>query len=217
MKRFVAKLGFIHARLWQRDGLYRAAALFGPPPLLGAAVAAVIWFGVAAVSPMPQGSLSWAVPHRNAEWDPSSASPEIVRPDRPLPATGADGMLVGYRSGWAVTAHPIQIDRTMDVNVSATALNAMTINGTSVDMADILAGGPKATLYVAVGIGFLAIRTLGIYALRAHLQRPSAPAADCLVRLGFGSRRISSDLEVDMVSEVRKDFTVDHFDLQPGL
>jgi hypothetical protein len=84
-------------------------------------------------------------------------------------------------------------------------------------MAQILAKGPSASLYVGVGSGFLAVRTAGIYTISARLERPAAPVADCLVRLGFGPRRVLSNLEVAITGDISKTFAGARFDLQPGL
>lgn len=55
MKQVVAKLAFVHRRLWQRDKTYRAALLLGPPPLFGCALAVALWVGVHAAGELPRG------------------------------------------------------------------------------------------------------------------------------------------------------------------
>ena len=84
-------------------------------------------------------------------------------------------------------------------------------------MAQIKDHGPKTSLYVGVGEAFLVVKDGGIYALSARLERPAAPVADCLVRLGFGPRRIVSDLGVGISSELSKTFEPVRFSLQPAL
>jgi hypothetical protein len=76
--------------------------------------------------------------------DTSSATPEVVRPGMKLPAAGADGRLAGYEPGWQATTHPIEFVPPMDLDVKATSLAAMTVNGMSVAMADIVAADPRA-------------------------------------------------------------------------
>lgn len=217
MMRFFSKLRFIHGRLWRRDGVYRAATLFGPPPLIGAMLAGAVWVGVMAFRPAPSESLRWAAPQRAAFWNTTSATPEVVRPGMKLPAAGADGRLAGYEPGWQATTHPIEFVPPMDLDVKATSLAAMTVNGMSVAMADIVAAGPKGTWYVGSGIGLLAIRTPGIYSLAARFERPASQPADCLVRLALGPRRITSNVDMNLQNDISKDFDAARFDLQPGL
>jgi hypothetical protein len=217
MSRLLGKLAFIHRRLWQRDGWYKAATLFGPPPLIGAMLAATVWFGMTELRATSDQPIMWAKPAPVAEWKTSAHDAASVPPAGPLPATGADGMLVGYETGWRVTAHPIEISQTMDVDIKTTALAGLNVAGTSVDMSDILLGGPSGVLFVADGIGALVIRTPGIYALAARLTRPTGERADCLVRLGFANRRVVSNLEINLAATFARDFGPGYFDLQPGL
>ncbi|MGA9868048.1 MAG: hypothetical protein WBQ75_16610 [Acetobacteraceae bacterium] len=125
--------------------------------------------------------------------------------------------MTGYEVGWRVTANPIQVSPTLDVNLQPIPLTAFSVDGPSVDMAQIAAGGPKGSLYVGVGSGFLAVRTAGVYALSVRVERPAAPIANCLVRMGFASRRIVSNLELAVVKDFSKAFDAARFDLQPGL
>lgn len=104
----------------------------------------------------------------------------------------------------------------MDVDVKTTPLTAFSLDGSTVDVAQIIAGGPKVSLYVGLGRGFLAIRTAGVYALTLRLERPAGPSADCLTRLGFGPHRVVSMLNIGFGNDV-KTFEAPRFDLQPGL
>jgi hypothetical protein len=217
MRRFFGKLEFIHRRLWQGDGLYRASLLLGPAPLLGCAVAAALWGSIPAAHGTKHSLPQWAVPQGPAVWSAASDQPQIVQPSRSLPPVEADGALAGYEAGWRATTHPIQISATLDADLKPTSLTAFLLDGSSVDMAQIIKGGPAASLYVGVGAGFLAVRTGGVYALSARIERPAGPRADCLIRLVFGSRRIVSNLEVAVVSDLMRAFDVAQFNLQPGL
>jgi hypothetical protein len=125
--------------------------------------------------------------------------------------------LVGYEAGWRATTHPIQVSPTLDVDVKPIPLTAFFLDGSSIDMAQIIAGGAKAALYVGVGSGFLAVRTAGVYGLSIRVERPAGPLADCLMRLVFGPHRIVSNLEVALVNDFSKAFDPARFDLQPGL
>jgi hypothetical protein len=100
MKIFLGKIGFIHRRLWEREGLYRAALLFGPVPLLGCALAAALWESVVALGGMttPQPP-PWAVPQHAEVWNTDADRPQAVQPAKPLPLIGANGALTGYEAG----------------------------------------------------------------------------------------------------------------------
>ena len=71
MRRFLQKLSFIHHRLWRRDGIYPAALLLGPAPLLGGVFAFTVWIAIAVLggTATNHASLHWAVPQRAAVWD----------------------------------------------------------------------------------------------------------------------------------------------------
>jgi hypothetical protein len=53
--------------------------------------------------------------------------------------------------------------------------------------------------------------------LSARFERPSGVAANCLVRLGLGGRRILSTLNVDVVRTISRSYPPAWFDLRPGL
>jgi hypothetical protein len=218
MKRFIGKFGFVHRRLWQQDGGYRVALLLGPAPFLGALLAAAVWGSVLGLRETTYQRPPWATPPTGHKpWTSDADHPQTVEPERPLPQVGADGALVGREPGWNVAVNPIQVSQTMDVDVKVDSLVGFSIKGPSVDMEQILAAGPKASQYVAVGSGFLVIREPGIYALSARFERPSGVAANCLVRLGLGGRRILSTLNVDVVRTISRSYPPAWFDLRPGL
>src|SRR6202012_3243469 len=96
VRMFFSKLGFIHRRLWDRDGFYRVALLFGPAPLVGGAVAAGIWLVVqglpAPTAPVP----AWAKLPQSSDGESAGGEPHAVAPAAPLPPIGADGGYRGY-------------------------------------------------------------------------------------------------------------------------
>ena len=216
MSRVVAKLGFIHRRLWQRDGFYRASVLFGPAPLLGGALAMVVWAGVQSLHGDANRVPGWAIPQSSGR---AEIAPPVrtVQPAHPLPAVAADGSLVGFVQGWRVAIQPIDVPATLEVDVKTAVLATFLLDGSSVDMAQIMAHGPRNALYVAVSYGLLVVRTAGSYALSAQLDRSSGPTAHCLTRLGFGSGRILSSVGIDVPGDMSRTFDSTRFDLQPGL
>lgn len=116
-----------------------------------------------------------------------------------------------------MTANSARVNPTMDVTVSPSPLTGFLLDGPRIEVAQLMAQKPEAPLYVGVGSGLLAVRTAGIYAVTARLERPAGPVAQCLTRLGFGPYRIVSNFGVDMVSDIATTFNVARFDLQPGL
>lgn len=217
MKLFFSKLGFIHRRLWERDGFYRVALLFGPVPLGGGAAAAGIWFMVQAL-PVPTAVLpDWAkLPQSTDSWS-AGAEPHAVPPPPPLPPVGADGSFSGYEPGWRAAIHPVEIGATLDADVKPTPLSAFLLDGPAIELAPIVASGPKDSRFVGTGSGFLVIKTPGIYALSLRFERAAGPVADCLTRLAFGSRRIVSNLELANAGNTSKTYDAVSFNLQPGL
>ncbi len=216
MKRLFSKLGFIHECLWQREGAYRAALLLGPAPLLGAAVAVALWGGVSefrALTYQPPPWATWSAPNM---WSDGATRPQVLQPARPLPDIGADGALVGYQPGWKVSARPIEVSPTMNVDVKTNALTGFVVSDPAIDMAQVIAGGPKDALFIGVGTGLFVVRETGIYTLSVRLERPFGPAVTCLTRLGFGPHRVSSNVTVNIAIGA-KDFALVPFDLQPGL
>jgi hypothetical protein len=217
MTRFFSKLDFIHRRLWRDDGLYRAALLLGPAPLLGCMLALGIWKSSLLIQAWTYRPPAWAAPQRSATWNTASDQPQMVQPDRPLPPAGPNGALTGYEIGSQVTINPIEINSQMDVDLKPTPMSAFFRDGPTFDMKQIIGQGPQSGLYAAVGSNFLPIRTAGVYAMTAKFERPAGTSADCLIRLEFGSRRIVSILEVGIVEDISKTFDAARFNLQPGL
>jgi hypothetical protein len=215
MSRFLGKLGFIHRRLWREDGLYRAALLFGPAPLLGGLLAGALWAGVQALDAPTRQLPQWATVRPGPSYW-STDQPQTVQPAMALPPIRADGGLAGYEAGWQVTTNPIQVSPMMDVEVKPTPLTAFSLDGPSVDVAQLIAEQPQTSLYVGEGRGFLAVRTAGVYAITARIERPAGPIANCVMRMGFGPRRIMSNVRVGFGNETMT-YDAPQFDLQAGL
>jgi len=215
MSGFLGKLGFIHRRLWREDGLYRAALLSGPAPLLGGLLAGALWAGIQALHAPTYRLPQWATVRPGpAFWNTDQS--QTVQPAIALPPIGVDSRLVGYEAGWRVTTHPIQVSPMMDVEVKPTPLTAFSLDAPAVDMAQLIAEGPQMSLYVGEGRGFFAVRTAGVYAVTVSIERAAGPIANCVMRLGFGPRRIMSNVRIGFGNETAT-YDAPRFDLQPGL
>jgi hypothetical protein len=216
--RILAKLGFIHRRLWRDDLLYRACLLLGPAPLQGAAIAAAAWLAVEAFRTVAPAAVppSWATP-RSDVWSASDSQPHFVSPTLPLPQAAPHGELAGYSEGWQVTINPVVQTPDADVDVKPTPLSGFTIEGGSIDMAQLVAEGPKDTPFVGVGAALLVARTAGVYVLTARLERSAGRSVDCLSRMGFGQHRLFSNFDINIVNDIFKVFEPVRFELQPGL
>jgi len=192
MKRFFGKLTFIHRRLWQRNELYRVALFFGPAPLIGCLLASAVWGSVQAFGEVMYRPPSWAVPQGPKHWN-ITGQVQNVQPAGPLPAADGNGALTGYVTGWRVTTDLIQVNAALDVDLIPMPHTSFFLSGSDINMAQITTAGAMNSLYVGVGSGFLAIRNTGVYMLSARFTRRGGPAADCLIRLAFGPRRIISN------------------------
>jgi hypothetical protein len=217
MRQWVSKLKFIHGRLWDRDGIYRVAVLLGPAPAIGCSVAAAIWFMIRTLpAPIAQPP-DWAKPTQAAENWSTTDEPHKVEPEAPIPQAGAHGGLSGYDAGWRATIRAIEVSPTFNTDIKPTPLSAFGVDGSTIDLAQVIAAGPQNTKFVGVGSGFLVVRTPGIYALSARFERAPGPAADCLIRLGFGPRKVVSNYALGFRGNDSKTFDAVRFDLQPGL
>lgn len=161
---------------------------------------------------------AWGVPQPGpVTWSTAPDQVQTVQPAAFLPPPSAGGRLGEFVPGWRGTAHPIQVSATMDVNVKTTELTVFDLDGPSIDMAAIIAGGPKSGLYIGEGQGYLAARTAGVYALTMRVERAAGAHANCLMRLGFGPHRILSNLEIVTAGALSKTYEAVRFNLQPGL
>jgi hypothetical protein len=86
------------------------------------------------------------------------------------------------------------------------------------DIDSITTAGPQGgPLDIGSGNAFLVVRTGAIYSLSVRAERPAAETANCLTRLAFGGRRVVAELDLDIQSDMLKNFDPIRFDLQPGL
>lgn len=216
MSLFFSKLGFIHRRLWDRDGFYRVTLLFGPAPLIGCGLAAGIWFMVQALPGAEVRPPDWAKQPQTADWS-TRGEVQRIEPASPIPPADANGGLSGYEAGWRAAIHPVEVTATFDADVKPTPLSAFFAEGAKIDSAQFIEAGPKGTRFVGAGSGFLVIRTPGVYALSLRFERAPGPTADCLTRLAFGPRKVASNLELANAGNVSKTYDAVRFDLQPGL
>jgi hypothetical protein len=218
MRLFFSKLGFIHRRLWDRDGYYRVALFFGPAPLVGAALAAIVWVCIADMRTETYQPPAWAhyTPPTNGD-NGSPEAPHPASPVKPLPPLRADGSVIGYDPGWSMTANPVTVSPAMDADVSSTPIVGFTIDEPTASMARILDGRPKNKLFAGVASGFLVIRETGTYGVSPRLERPAGPSANCLVRLSVNGRRITSNLLLNVAQRATQDYPPAWFELQPGL
>jgi hypothetical protein len=215
---FFSKLGFIHRRLWDRDGFYRVALFFGPAPLVGAALGVIAWGCIGAVQTATYQPPAWGHYTEATDRDLGSQdAPRPASPTKPLPPLRADGSVIGYDPGWSMTANPMTVSPTMDADVKATPIVGFTIDEPTVTMARILDGRPKDGLFAGVASGLLVIREAGIYGVFPRLERPAGSLANCLVRLSAGGHRITSNLALNNAQRVTQDYTPAWFEFQPGL
>ena len=217
MRRVLAKFGFIHRRLWQRDGTYRAACVLGPPPLLGATVAVLAWAGMHAVPPAPADPpAAWATPSgpRTAY---ATDAPRAVTPAAALPPAGPDGMPQGYRTGWQGGLQPVEIGAAMDADIKPTRLVPLATSNPSIDLAVIVAAAPANTRVAGVEFAVLAIRGAGTYQVTLRVTRTDAEPADCVTRLVFAGQRLVSNLTLDFNGPKTVTFEPAALELQPGL
>ena len=219
MRRPIAKLGFIHRRLWAQDASYRAAFLAGPPPLVGLAVAAAVWAGMHMIGrPAEQAGsgLPWAhyVPPVAAA---AAGMPIVALPDDTLPAIQADGRPAGLTTGWKGQVLPVTVSAAFDVNVLPTPLATFSTDQAGIDLDRVVAAGPPGGLFVGEENALLVIRTAGVYALSIRLDRASDRSADCLQRFGFARRRLVSNLRLDVSGSYTHAYDPTPFDLRPGL
>jgi hypothetical protein len=162
MRRLVAKLAFVHRTLWQRDQAYRWAALLGPPPLLGCALAALVWAVVlqrAQHAPAAEGDAPWA---RWTRPVPQEVQPFTEAPSAALPQTDASGRFVGFQLGWLGAIHPMSVDRTLDANVLDSVLATFTLDQPTIPLARVLDAGPPTGLFVGAAKAFFVVQTPGL-------------------------------------------------------
>lgn len=219
MSRTLAKIRFIHQRLWMRDATYRVAFLAGPPPLIGIAIATLLWFAVPAgfrpFGGAARSDIPWA--HYTPPVARPAASVTAVVPDAALPDADTNGATAGLTTGWMGPIVPITINAALDADVLSKPVGTFSTDQVAIELDQIIAAGPPHGLFVGIGEAFLAIRAAGTYGLSLRADRISDVAANCLIRLGFAHRRLVSNLRLDVSGSFTHTFDPTEFALQPGL
>lgn len=219
MKRFAAKLGYVHRTLWRREQSYRWAALFGPPPLIGCAVAAValaVAHTYAARAPAANAGsdVPWA--HWNRPFA-QGGQPFTESPGAALPSGDPHGGYAGYQNGWIGDIQPISVDATLDVNVIATSEGRFMLDQPSIPLERIVDAAPPTGLFVGVEKSFFVVRTPGLYAFSARLTRTGTQSANCLVRLASGRHQMLRTVVLNTAGTAVLNFAPTEFRLEPGL
>ena len=217
MKLFASKLGFVHRTLWQRNQAYRWAALLGPPPLIGCAVAALAlagWQRLSHDAAAPGSDAPWAqwtrpVPHND---QPYTEAPAVA-----LPQMDAGGRFVGFQPGWTGEIRPITVDATKDVDVSASVLASFTVDGPIISLARILNAGPSSGLFVGGAETFFVVQTPGLYAFSARLVWQGAQSADCMVRLLAPHHNMIRNININIDSQGVLTYPPTELTLEKGL
>jgi hypothetical protein len=216
MRRLVLKLAFIHNRLWRDDGLYAIAFVLGPASLLGVLLALGVWTTSSAAwtkyASLP--ALPWAAKQTPPNWQVGSDEKQAVRPSSPLPPSTSDP---GYELGWRLRINPVKINSAYNVDVKNEPLKGFVSEELAPDMAWIASEGPKDSIFAGLGDGMLEVRTAGSYAISARFEREAGMSSDCLVRLGFGEKRIISNVRLNVVDSISATYDAAQFELEPGL
>jgi len=217
MSRILGKFGFIHRRLWDRDGTYRLALLFGPAPLIGCGVAVGIWLIIRAFPTAAVQLPEWARISPSTDLWNTTGEVQTTPPARPLPPADAHGGLKGYEPGWQAGIHTVEVTPTWNTEIKQTALNGFFVDGSTIELDPIIAAGPRNTRFIGAGSAFLVVRTPGLYALALRFEKPLGQVADCLMRLSLGPRKINANFDIATPGNISKIFNIARFDLQPGL
>jgi hypothetical protein len=217
MRRVAAKLAFVHRTLWQRDQAYRWAVLLGPPPLLGCALAALaltVWQQFPHAAPEPGSDAPWA------HWTrplPSEAQPYTESMALVLPKTDPTGGFIGFQPGWFGDIRPMSVDATMDVNVIASAVASLTLDGPTIPLARIVDAGPTSGLFVGAARTLVVVRTPGLYAFSAQLAWSGTQTVNCVVRLASAHHRLIRNVNLNVASQSVLNYAPTEFRLKPGL
>ena len=219
MKRFAAKLNFIHCTLWHREYAYRWAALLGPPPLLGCAIAAsglaiARLLAVNAPSPAAGSDVPWAHWNRPVAQD---GQPFTELPGAALPPSDGHGGYLGFQSGWSGAIQPMTVDATFDVNVVASVEGQFILNQPTIPLERILDSAPPTGLFVGTGKSFFVVRTAGLYAFSARLTRAGTQSANCLIRLASSHHQMVRNVVLNSAGTAVLNFAPTEFRLEPGL
>lgn len=215
MRRLASRLAFVHRTLWQRDNLYRWAALLGPPPLIGLAVAALCLAGLPKVwtSAAPRAAAPWG------HWTrPSAQAGEpFQEPTLPLPARDANGSYHGLTAGWRGEVHPMSVDATREVSVSASVLARFDIDQPAIGLQRVVDAGPPGGLFMATAQSFFVVRTAGLYGFAVRLSRSGTQSADCVARLNSRRHKMIRNITLNTDGAAVLNYPPTQFRLEPGL
>ena len=217
MRRLAAKLGFVHRTLWQRNQAYCWAALLGPPPVFGGALAMLAWLVFQQIAPhvSPLGEdAPWA---RWTRPVPQEGQPFVEPPSAALPATDVSGHFQGFQPGWLGTIRPMSVDATMDTNVVGSVLGHFTLDQPTIPLTRILDAGPPTGLFVGETSAFFVVQTPGVYAFSVRLTRSSDQSANCVMRLGSAKHRMVRNVNLNINGQTILNYPPTEFRLEPGL
>ncbi len=224
MKRFLAKLAFIHRYMWERDTLYCLSLFVGPAALLGVAGAAVAWMSATAFgitkSSSQQPPTEWAKRSMDATmWPPGDPQPNTAKPYGPLPELDASGAPIGssFRPGWTVQIRSIEMISGQFWTIGSKAISGFINQGASIDIDRLKSSAPPASESVGVGTGLLIVRNAGLYSFAVRTDRFAATIADCLSSLHFAEKKITVARDNGLFADFARTYPASHFDLKPGL
>ena len=219
MRRFGAKLAFVHRKLWGNSGAYRYAVLLGPPPLLGFLLAsAFVWafHFLTASAPAAAKDGSDGIPW--ARWiQPTETAQPAEEKLMALPPADSAGRYPGFEPGWFGSLHALTVDATMDADVDKTSIANFSQVGAVISGARLMQDGPPAGLFVAGIRGMFVVRTPGEYSFSVRLNRVGALAATCMLRLGVGHRSVVRQIILNVADETTLPNVPVSFAMQPGL
>ena len=224
MKRFLAKLAFIHRYIWERDALYCLSLFVGPSALLGAAAAALAWMSVTAIgftaSSSQQPPTEWAKRALDATmWPPGDSQPNTAKPYALLPELDASGSPAesSFRPGWTVQIRSIEMVSGHFWTIGPKAISGFINQGASIDIYRIKSSAPPASESIGMGTTLLIVRTAGLYSLAVKTERFTATPADCLSSLHFADKKITVARDNGLFTDFARTYPAAHFDLKPGL
>ena len=216
MRRLAGRLAFVHRTLWQRDNTYRWAALLGPPPAIGLAVAALclaafprIWPG-ASTAPAGAPWARWTRPT-------SQGKQPFVEPTLKLPARDASGRYQGLQTGWRGEVHPMSVDATRDINVSGSVATTFSLDQPDIPLQRIVDAGPPSGLFVASAQSFFVVQTPGLYVFSVRLTRSGTQSADCGARLNSTHHQMIRNVNLNIDGGAVVNYPPTQFRLEPGL
>lgn len=217
MTHLAAKLGFVHRTLWQRNPLYRWAALLGPPPLIGCGVAVLAWAAFQQWAPLtaiPDGNIPWAHWTRPIQ---QAGQPFAEAPIGPVPPTDASGRVSGFQTGWVVIIQPMHLDAMLEASAIQPIIGHFTIDQPLIGLAPILDAEPPTGLFIGGVKAFFPVRTAGVYAFSARFVRSSPQSADCLLWMNSNTHRMIRSTTVNMTGSSVLNFAPTEFRLEPGM